>query len=649
MNDGARSVQGGLLILVILLPLLMFRPSQDCFLLPKETVSQILILGMCACWVISSVRKGKFTFSYTPLNKPILGFILIGGLSLVYAGSAYSGLRELRLLVSYGLLYFLVINNVTGGENIDRVIAAMLLGGLVSSFYGILQYYDIDFFTWIDRPGPRKKVFSTHGNVHFLASYLMLLIPVASGYLLSSVKRAKKVFTALAIIPIYFCLIITYSRGAWLSLLISIVVMGVIIGRRRLPPLTGRLIWTVMVVVILLTVLLSLFNVLSRHGLSITDQVGSLFDRRTEAVAGRLLMWRVSASMMEDYLPLGLGLGNFKVHYQEYLVILLGEEQNELYRAFASSKLRVHNDYLQVGVELGLVGLGVLGWCIFVLFMASFSSLRRVTTARFPLSAGLLASILAVSFHALIFFPFHVATIGLCFFLVVGFLFSEGNAGRKKSFSFTGRLGPPGKYILIGLTIMLFIFVSFLIAKPFAADIYDRKGSTHLRNEEFNKAMNDYVKGLSWDPGSGDLHFGVGYVQLRKGYYDKAIEEFEKSLRTIKSEVIYFHLGNAYVGKAMFEEAAMHYKIALSIKPDFSEALVNLGNVCAEEGRPEEALKLYERAVSYDPYQVQARLNLAWYWFEKGDRQKALKLWREVLEIDAANKQARYYFKKFRE
>ncbi len=213
MKDGARSVQIGLLILVILIPLIVFRPSRDCFLLPKETFSQILILGILACWLINCIKKGKITLHYTPLNKPILAFILIGGLSLFFALSPYNGLRELRCLLSYGLIYLIVINNTGGPRHTDRLVVTMMFAGLLSSLYGILQYYGIDFFTWIEELGPRRKVISTHGNVQFLAGYLILLLPLAVGFLLSNVASAKRLFTGLAIIPIYICLIMTYSRG----------------------------------------------------------------------------------------------------------------------------------------------------------------------------------------------------------------------------------------------------------------------------------------------------------------------------------------------------------------------------------------------------------------------------------------------------
>ena len=646
MKDGARSVQIGLLILAILIPLLVFRPSKDCFLLPKETFSQVFIVVIFACWLINCIKKGRLSLLYSPLNKPMLAFILICGLSLFYAHSPYSGLRELRVLVSYGLVFLLAINNMRGTAHTDRLVTAMMFAGLLSSIYGILQYYNIDLFPWIAELGPRRKVFSTHGNVQFLAGYLILLLPVGVGFLLSNVAKAKRLFTAFAIVPMYICLMMTYGRGAWISLFISILLIAVIIGRRRFTIQRRRWVLTALTVIILVTVLFSLSGPLQRRGLTIASQMSTLFEQRTETVAGRWLTWQVCGSMMKDYRLLGIGLGNFKFRYPDYLGVFLSDEKGVSYRAYASRKLRAHNDYLQVGVEMGLVGAVVLGWCICTFLIVGVPSLRRVERERFPLVAGMVGGILAISIYALIFFPFQVSTIGLSFFLIMALLSGEVSHGKVKTFSFS-RLTSRRKFILIEAIVILAIFFSTIATRPLVADVYYRRGLTHVRNNELHQAMANYLKGLSWDPDRGELHFEAGYVELTKTYYDKAIEEFQKSLKTLNSELIYYHMANAYAKKGMLKEAISHYKKAIAIRPAFSAAHTNLGNVYAREGRWKETVKWYKRAIGSNPGEIGARLNLASYWFREGNREKAVKLWEEVLEIDPKNQEVKDYLEKF--
>ncbi len=425
--------------------------------------------------------------------------------------------------------------------------------------------------------------------------------------------------------------------------------MGVIIGRRKLRVRHGKWMWTVVIAVILITVLFSLYSPLQRRGLGIAQQVSSLFDRKSEAVAGRLLVWRVSSSMMKEYPVLGIGTGNFKFLYPDYLATFLGDERNGLYRPYASRKLRAHNDYFQVGAEMGLAGLCVLSWCICVLFIASVSSLRRSGENRFALVAGLVGSIFAMALNALIFFPFQVVTTGLSFFLIVGLLFMEGNDGKTRSFCFAKKLTRGRKFILVELILVLTILLSLIITRPLVGDVYYRKGLRHSRNNELTEAMADYLKALNWDPDRGELHFEVGHTELSNGNYDRAVEEFQRSLKTLNSELIYYHMANAYARKGMSEEAIGYYEKAIAIEPDFSRAHANLGNVHAREGRWEQALRHYETAIGYDTDEIGARLNLANYWFQKGDREKAIGFWEDILEIDPENKEARAHLEEFGE
>jgi Tfp pilus assembly protein PilF len=69
------------------------------------------------------------------------------------------------------------------------------------------------------------------------------------------------------------------------------------------------------------------------------------------------------------------------------------------------------------------------------------------------------------------------------------------------------------------------------------------------------------------------------------------------------------------------EEAIPHYKRALEIKPDYSEAKTNLGNVYLDLGRYDEALALYEEALNDTLYPTPyiAYSNKGWAQYKKGD------------------------------
>ena len=58
------------------------------------------------------------------------------------------------------------------------------------------------------------------------------------------------------------------------------------------------------------------------------------------------------------------------------------------------------------------------------------------------------------------------------------------------------------------------------------------------------------------------------------------------------------NLGNVLKTDGRFQEAELHYKRAIEIRPDYAPAYINLGTLLVARGRPEEALAAYGRAGS---------------------------------------------------
>ncbi len=95
------------------------------------------------------------------------------------------------------------------------------------------------------------------------------------------------------------------------------------------------------------------------------------------------------------------------------------------------------------------------------------------------------------------------------------------------------------------------------------------------------------------------VHYNRGYDYYKKGEYDKAIEELNKSLEfDTKNENAFYGLGNCYYRKQSYEKAVDGYKKAIEINPDFSNAHYGLGTAYSALRMTDEADKeftLYRR------------------------------------------------------
>jgi tetratricopeptide (TPR) repeat protein len=89
-------------------------------------------------------------------------------------------------------------------------------------------------------------------------------------------------------------------------------------------------------------------------------------------------------------------------------------------------------------------------------------------------------------------------------------------------------------------------------------------------------------------------------------------------------------------------EAVAQFEKASELKPDFTEARVNLGGALAKLGRLDEALVPLRKALESDAGYAPAHYNLGLVLGQRGDAQGAIREWRSALEIDPKYAEAHY-------
>lgn len=133
-------------------------------------------------------------------------------------------------------------------------------------------------------------------------------------------------------------LLVTYSRGSWLALLISLLVLLTMRNWKLLP--------------IILVALLSLWGILPesvRARLSMTEVASDRETQLDESSRGRINYWESALNIAMDH-PFGVGFNRIKEYMSSY----------------SSKRIHVdsHNTYLQIAVEMGLLGLLLFLWML---------------------------------------------------------------------------------------------------------------------------------------------------------------------------------------------------------------------------------------------------------------------------------------------
>ena len=103
-----------------------------------------------------------------------------------------------------------------------------------------------------------------------------------------------------------------------------------------------------------------------------------------------------------------------------------------------------------------------------------------------------------------------------------------------------------------------------------------------------------------------------GRYSTRSGQVGRSYRVLQKAI-SIKPDYAeaYLNIGTFFQDQGKLEEAIESYKKAISIKPDYAEAYLNIGTIFQDQGKlDEEAIEAYNKALSLKPDYTEAYNNI---------------------------------------
>jgi len=214
------AIEASVITLVILVPIVFYPYCITVFIPAKELIAEILVILGLMFWGFKVLSQEKAKLTSSNLNFPILSFISICILSLIWSNSFFVSLKELPLFLTGPLLYFVITHNISDEHQIRRILNVLLIVGSVFGIYGILQYNGIDFSFWLRNLG-RQQVFGLFGNVNYFAEYLIVPLPLAIPLFFAARNQTHKILLLVGILAMGGSLILTFTRGSYLAIGIS--------------------------------------------------------------------------------------------------------------------------------------------------------------------------------------------------------------------------------------------------------------------------------------------------------------------------------------------------------------------------------------------------------------------------------------------
>ena len=416
------AIEMGLVSLIIFTPL-AFGTVQ----VWSITVVHLISLAMLAAWLIKMTASGKFKLVKTPLDLPILLFLGVAVITTLTSIYPYASKIELYKIINYCLLYYLVVNNIKDKRQIKRIATLVVIVGTSLALYGLYNYLGgIEKIYTLDKKYYLGMLTSTYVNHNHIAGYFELAIPLGIGLMLANqylpgrMRRSKvspAAFVSILLIAVTFimitALVFTYSRGAWIGFLGSMIALGMIISfRLKIFRDWSKLKkWAAFaaVALIIITAPLLLPDKVKQRAATMFKFHGKKITFNLESTGGREIVYRGTLEMIKDRPVLGTGPGTFIHAYPKY--------RDPIVRIFMNA---AHNDYLQYGEEMGLFGLGSFVVLLVLFFKKNLSLLKNLKDKYLQsLTLGFLVSITAIAIHSLGDFNLQIPANALLFWIIL--------------------------------------------------------------------------------------------------------------------------------------------------------------------------------------------------------------------------------------
>ena len=378
---------------------------------PTEPLLGMLVAVYCARRILDRViRSGIGVSSYGdksentfPFFLPLCLYIFVTFLSVINTPDLFGTLKGALRATAYMLFSVIVHAVIQNRTSLKRLFIASFPSAAVAVIWTVIVLiYHIDAWQWTSAyrsaPFTNYSVYGAFTALFFLVCLSRLLFD-NSGY-------DRVLWTAW-----FLCfgvgLLMCFSRGVWLSVIVAIGFMLLQLGKG----VTHKKIVFIGAACLLLLICLNLpgiYNIL-------VERITSAMDLSYASNRARLLRWGQAFVMFSESPILGKGYGAFAMLYEED-VALVGSYT-------AQYQLGAHSEYLQVMAELGIVGLGIWVWLNFAFLRYGFHALQTLEDGFYrAMVIGLMAAEISLMVHFTVNNLLNGDAIGVPFWGIYGLL-----------------------------------------------------------------------------------------------------------------------------------------------------------------------------------------------------------------------------------
>ncbi len=317
-------------------------------------------------WVGKQWLDGQLTIRTNPVFLPMGVFGLLIFLQIAFRVSAYrhDTFSGALLYCAYGALCFLSSQTLLRSVQARKLALIFCVYGAVLAAFALIQGISPNGkLYWVRQPRMGGWIYGPYVNHNHYAGLMELLIPIPLVLSLTRMAHSKERIAAAAAAAIMAgTIFLSGSRGGMIALFAELVMLVIVLIRQRRELRTALGLGAFLLLVVGLLTWLG-GNELSKRLATLSSAHSELStDIRVQINLDGLRMFLKKPVM-------GWGMGSFPVVYPQF---------RSFYTNFFVNQ--AHDDYLQLLVEMGLLGFATMIWFVIVVYRRAFGKIANWTS-----------------------------------------------------------------------------------------------------------------------------------------------------------------------------------------------------------------------------------------------------------------------------
>jgi tetratricopeptide (TPR) repeat protein len=239
--------------------------------------------------------------------------------------------------------------------------------------------------------------------------------------------------------------------------------------------------------------------------------------------SARIPAWRNTIEMIIENPILGVGIGQWPSKYPLYYDRVM---QDALFNEQARLK-RLHNDYLEIFANVGVIGFSMLLWLVYVTINSIWKILKDVKNKNRVYTLGFTMGLLGFSVVAMFSFPVRVYLPAFFVFVYLAVIFIN-STNHYKYYPIIINQNRKNAKIYFLISLMMTVYIATFSYKWFLSEYHFNNASV-LHKAEMNKpAFSAAIKSLEYNNWSPKNYGKVAEILISLDHKEEAIVYLKK-------------------------------------------------------------------------------------------------------------------------